>query len=137
MGDRKPRAPAGLGATGKRLWRSVTGELELRSDERAVLDAACRMADELAVIEAALAEAPATVVGSMGQPKAHPLFAEARQHRAELRRLLGSFRVEDAGSVQDVVFPSGMSNVQRSARMRWQAHRVQQQARKMEASDGA
>lgn len=124
MGDRKPRAPAGLGATGKRLWRSVTGELELRGDERGLLEHACRTVDELATLQAALAEAEPMSAGSMGQPRAHPLYAEIRAHRDMLRRLLAAIDVPDEGDVGEAVRP--MSNVSASARRRWEEYRRDQ-----------
>lgn len=108
----------------------MTAELELRSDERAVLEAACHQLDELAVLEAALADAEPVVVGSVGQPKVNPLFAEARGHRAELRRLLGALEVEAAAD--DVVVSPGVSNVSASARRRWANDRRDRQERKAE-----
>src|SRR5215211_3871689 len=96
---RSQRAPAGLGSAGRALWRRLTEGLRLRSDELVLLEAAARTADELAELEAALAEAPATVAGSMGQTRPNPLYAEVRAHREALRRLLGSLDVPEAECV--------------------------------------
>ena len=133
MGDRKPRCPAGLGAAGKRLWRSVTGELDLRSDELGILEQAARTTDELAALVSALAVAEPMVSGSMGQPKPNPLFGEVRAHRDLLRRLLRSIEVEDQAA-DDAALTVGMSNSERSARLRWRAHRIETAARKADGS---
>lgn len=131
MGDRKPRAPAGLGATGRRRWRSVTAEFELRGDECRLLEHACRTVDELATLQAALANAEPMSVGSMGQPRAHPLYAEIRAHRDMLRRLLAAIDVPDEGDAGGVVRP--ISNRSASARRRWEEYRRDQAV----ARDGA
>jgi hypothetical protein len=56
--------------------------------ELSVLEQACRASDELLIIEKAVRDLPDLVVlGSMMQPKAHPLLEEARRHRALLDRL--------------------------------------------------
>ena len=44
-------APRGLGAAGRRLWKSVTDTYELEEHERAVLTEAARTADLCAKLE--------------------------------------------------------------------------------------
>lgn len=96
MSDRRtPRAPSGLAAAGRRLWRTVVGRYDLRPDEAALLAAAARTADELAVLEAALEDSPPVVVGSTGQPRPNGLFGEVRAHREILRRLLADLDVPE------------------------------------------
>lgn len=85
---KRPAAPAGLGKAGRALWRSCVAVYVLRPDELAALAAACRCADELATLEAALVDADVLVPGSKGQPVANPLYEEVRRHRALLERLL-------------------------------------------------
>lgn len=46
-----------------------------------------RYVQEIGEMEAAIERDGLTVPGSKGQPRAHPLLAELRAHRAELRRL--------------------------------------------------
>lgn len=95
---RPPRAPGGLRSAAKRLWRTVLGGFELRPDELVVLEAACRLADETADLEAALAAAPAMISGSKGQLRVNPIFAEVRNHRLALGRLLAQLGLADAGA---------------------------------------
>jgi hypothetical protein len=64
---RAHRAPAGLGTAGRHLWRRITEGLRLRPDELALLEAACRTADDLAALEGALRKAKPVVTGSAGQ----------------------------------------------------------------------
>jgi hypothetical protein len=93
------RAPSGLKATGGALWRAVVGEFELRADERAVLAAACRVADDLDRLQAMLAAGPIEVDGSKGQTVLNPIFAEVRQQRLTLARLLSQLGLGDANAV--------------------------------------
>lgn len=100
MSDRRrgPRAPAGLSAAGRRLWRSVVDRYDLRPDELALLEHAGRCADELASLQQALTDAPAVVAGSTGQPRPNGLYAEVRAHREVLKRLLGGLDVPEDGA---------------------------------------
>ena len=63
----RPRAPAGLGAAGRRLWRDVTAEFDPRGDELRILEEACREVDLIVRAEAELAAAPSLLVA--GQPR--------------------------------------------------------------------
>jgi pyruvate/2-oxoglutarate dehydrogenase complex dihydrolipoamide acyltransferase (E2) component len=92
-----PAEPAGLGAAGQALWRSILGDLpaswELDGRELALLERACRQADDLGRLEAVLAEQGSMAVGSAGQPVVHPAIAEARQARLAIARLLGQIEL--------------------------------------------
>ncbi|WP_158169978.1 hypothetical protein [Mycolicibacterium smegmatis] len=92
------RCPAGLQAAGRRLWRSITTEFELENDpdKAEILAQACRVADQIAELDEAAAEAPLTVRGSMGQPVISPFIAEARAQRALLAQLLARLNFEEA-----------------------------------------
>lgn len=85
----RPRPPASLDQAGKALWRAVTGAYDLAPHEAELLRQACRVADQLARIDAALLDADVVVEGYSGQPRAHPLL----QASADQRRVLdGLFR---------------------------------------------
>jgi hypothetical protein len=93
----EPRPPSGLlpRGPGRRLWRDVLSAHDGGPDELLVLEAACRLADELSRLEAELAVSPVLVEGSKGQSKPNPLFAEARNHRLALSRLLNSLGLHE------------------------------------------
>ncbi|MCK9496956.1 MAG: hypothetical protein M0R75_15900 [Dehalococcoidia bacterium] len=94
---RPPTVPKGLAAkgAGRKIWREITSRYRLRADELRILEDACREADLVDRLETALADAPLTVNGSMGQPVANPLVQEVRQHRNTLKSLLSSLKLPD------------------------------------------
>ena len=87
LSGRTPSPPADLVARGRgrRFWKSVLTEFEASPSELELLAEACRTLDEL---RRAVERDGAIVTGSVGQPRRHPALTEARQQRAELRRLL-------------------------------------------------
>jgi hypothetical protein len=96
------RPPAGLGPSGRALWRDINREYGLAPHEAAILVQCCRVVDRLDVIEAELGGAGALVVaGSTGQPKAHPMLAEWRAQARVLESLSRALSIplpgEDAG----------------------------------------
>jgi hypothetical protein len=84
------RAPSGLAAAGRALWREVGAGYGLNPAETAILLQCCRCADRIDRIEAELADAPLTVLGSTGQVKAHPLLAEWRAQARVMESLCRS-----------------------------------------------
>lgn len=105
-------APATLGATGKALWKQITGRYELRSDELVTLESACRASDRVLAMESERAGVIMTV-GSMGQPIVHPLIAEVRAHEAQIAGMLAKLKLPDEES-------GGATNQQRgAAQSRW------------------
>ncbi|PBA69940.1 hypothetical protein [Mycobacterium avium] len=91
------RSPAGLGAAGRRLWRSTVEVFDFTDEPHKVqiLAQACRVADVVAELDEAADEAPLTVKGSMGQQVISPFIAEARAQRALLAQLLGRLDLPD------------------------------------------
>ena len=90
-----PRPPKGLGPAGRKLWKAITSDWQLRPDELAVLEAACFEADLLRRLQDELADSPLTAKGSMGQLVEHPISVALRQHRATQAQLLKQLRVPD------------------------------------------
>ena len=90
-----PRPPKGLGPAGRKLWRAIVSDWELRPDELAVLESACFEADLLRRLQDELADSPLTAKGSMGQLVEHPVSVALRQHRATQAQLLKQLRVPD------------------------------------------
>lgn len=121
------RKPAGLGAAGGALWRSVVGystdgaTVEFRPDEVAILVTACRTADTVAAIERALVGEPLTVEGSAGQQVLNPLVSEVRFQRAALAQLLGRLRLPDAAADGGWDGLTASQRARKAARSRWSA----------------
>jgi hypothetical protein len=97
------RAPSGLQAEGKRLWRSVHDVFDMTDEphKMQILTQACRVADIVAELDEAAAEAPLTVKGSMGQAVISPFIAEARAQRALLAQLVGRLGLPDTEEEQE------------------------------------
>ena len=88
-----PRAPKGLGADGRRLWRALTEAYDFEVHELYLLTQACRAVDRLQDIAEGLVDAPLTVRNSRGDEVAHPLLAEQRMQAQGLTKLLASMRL--------------------------------------------
>jgi hypothetical protein len=116
MSSRRLAVPRGLGTSGRALWRDVLADFELHAAELAALREACYVVDTLAAIEAELAGATLTVVGSTGQPRAHPLLAEARSQRRVLDQLLRALALPAPG--EDVGHRRSPS-AREAAKARW------------------
>jgi phage terminase small subunit len=120
-----PRAPAGLRAPGRAVWRRVHEALPagwaFDAGERVVLEQIARLTDTLADLDAAVKRDGVTVKGSRGQTVIHPGVAEARQHRVAIRQLLRALDldVSDDGGVSR----PASERASRAARARWHVHR--------------
>jgi len=86
------KTPAGLAASGKRLWHSVVDDYELDEHETALLLEACRTVDVLDDLAAAVRRDGALVDSPQGL-RAHPAAVEARQQRIALARLVAALRL--------------------------------------------
>jgi hypothetical protein len=117
-----PAAPRGLDVAGRRLWRAVADGYDLGPDELQRLREAAFVADELERLRAALRDAPSLItIGSQGQPKPHPLLAQARAHRVVLDRLLTGLNLPDEGEAVGLM--PAQRRAQRAATARWEAAR--------------
>lgn len=111
-----PRMPTGLGAAGRQLWTRLTEHLEFEPREVAVLQAACRQADDIARLEAVLKSEGASAKGSKGQSRLHPAIPELRQARLALVRMLASLDLPD---VEEVPRSTKSTRAQHAANVRW------------------
>ena len=93
-----PRAPASLKAAGRRLWHQVVELFELLPGESRILADACRAADTISTLEAALQGEQLLTTGSKGQERVHPLIPELRLQRLALSRLLASLGLDEAAA---------------------------------------
>jgi hypothetical protein len=96
-------APTGLGTAGRNLKAAVLADLprgwEFDSREEAILDLACRQADDLHRLERAIRRDGTMTKGSAGQPVTHPALGEARLGRLAIQRLLQRLEIPAAAEV--------------------------------------
>jgi len=129
MTDTRPKPPTGLQGAGRRLWRAIVGDLapglELDARELALLDAACRQADAVGVLERAVKRDGTMVRGASGQRRLNGAVPEIRQGRIALARLLGE--VDLAG--EQAPGTAASRRGRRAADVRWAEHTARKAAR--------
>jgi hypothetical protein len=117
--------PAGLTAPGRALWAAIVGDLdagwELDARELHLLERACRCADELAKLEAAVDRDGVTAEGSRGQVIVHPALSESRQLRLVQARLLGAIELADPKAGHRSSTPA-QARARKAAESRWAGH---------------
>lgn len=119
--------PENLAAAGSALWGAVTADYQLDPPELAVLALACRQSDDVATLEAELADQGPTVEGSKGQPRLSPIFAELRQSRLALAKLLAELRLPIDAEAAGLTPAS--RRAQHAANVRWGRARQEAEAR--------
>lgn len=112
----KPKVPDHLGDAGTALWKSIAPKYVLRPDEFARLEAACRTADAIAMLEEAWRESGYSMTsrGSMGQEVIHPLIGELRTQRSALASLLAGLKLPDDESGE-----AGVNQQRDAANSKW------------------
>lgn len=121
--SKRPSAPTGLGAAGRRLWRQVIVEFEGPPHELALLALACHQADDVAALEAVLVADGLVVEGSQGQPRLNGAVTEVRQGRLALAKLLDQLALPV--DEEEMVGRSPTSRkASKAARARWRGHNV-------------
>ena len=91
-------APRGLGAAGRRLWKSVTDDFDLEGHEKLLLTEVCRTAD--------LCDDLAARAAKTGGAK---FLVELRQQRLTLARLMSAMKLP-SGVVEEKAPPSPIRN---------------------------
>lgn len=99
MAEGLPKAPAGLKASGRALWKAVLSDYVLDQHELTVLREAARTADTCDALQALVDDEGLTAPSSQGV-RAHPALVELRQQRVTFARLLTALRIP-AGEVED------------------------------------
>lgn len=115
-------APAHLDRAGKKLWREIAKDYDLRPDEYRILEDACREADLIEILADAQREQPVMISGSMGQSVLNPLIAEVRQHRTTLSTLLVKLKLPDEPTAVGQPAPAGddrATQARAAANARW------------------
>lgn len=120
-----PAPPAGLGDTGQAMWKAMTAVFVFQPHEAFVLESACRQADDVAMLEASIAETGATVIGSTGQERMNAMVTEARQGRLAMSKLLGDLALpaipDDADGSTGAPQTIAQRRAARAANTRWAA----------------
>jgi phage terminase small subunit len=123
-----PRAPNGLEAPGKALWRAVHNDLpsgwEFDGRDLQLLAQACRQIDVVAGLEAEIERRGLFVRGSQMQSRLNPAIAEARQGRLAVGRLLGLIHMptdEDSKPVS-----AASERARKAAQSRWRQRAMRQ-----------
>src|SRR5437867_9467280 len=88
--QRAPSPPRGLHVAGKRLWRAVTADYELRQHELDLLERACTTLDRLRALDAVIERE-----GLGAGDRAHPALVEARLQNITFARLIVALRLPD------------------------------------------
>ena len=118
MSDRVADPPADLVSRGRgrRFWRAVLDDHELRPDELELLAEACRLLDLADRLRVETQEGPLLVDG-----RTHPLLVELRQVREQLRKTLSVLAFPD--EVADEQTPELADfrswRARKAARARW------------------
>jgi hypothetical protein len=98
--SKPPRAPAGLKARGRALWREILGRYALDPGEMQLLRLLCETVDRIDALDAELDGQPLTVIGGRGQvPKSNPLLHELREERRLVSRLVAELALPLPGEV--------------------------------------
>lgn len=96
--SRKSRAPAHLSPKSRSLWRATLAEWALEPHNAALFRLALESLDRSDEAKAIVDREGLLVIGSVGQPRPHPLLAVERDARAQCARLLGQLGLDDADS---------------------------------------
>ena len=111
-------APTDLGTAGQKLWDDMHAALadgvEFDEKDIALLTMACEQQDDIARIAAAMSDADVLTEGSAGQLRLNTCFAEIRQARQAVARLLKQL---DVGPAARQMSPSEAAR--HAARARW------------------
>lgn len=93
--------PEGLGERAEALWSGTVDGKVLEAGELVLLEEACRLVDQIDVMQAALDGQGLVVKGSRGQLVASPLIREIRANKLAvtriLRQLMAAAPVEEEG----------------------------------------
>lgn len=87
--------PEGLDEAGVRLWASIVDRYELAEHQRVLLLEACRLTDQLAVLDEAIRTEGAVISTAAGRPKTNPASVERRHVNGALLRTLATLRIPD------------------------------------------
>lgn len=118
----RPSPPESLDEAGENLWRAILSDLDdawqLDSRELHLLERACRVEDEMRLLESVVDAGGAITTGSKGQVVVHPAILEGRQLKLAQLRLLAALELEDPAGVRQRGTPAS-SRARKAAEARW------------------
>lgn len=100
-----PRAPAGTGPAGRRLWAALHSQYEFEEHEAALVREMVRTVDTIAALEEQVRRDGIVLPGPGLSRRVHPAVAEARQQRIALARLAAALRLPDGVDGEEVRRP--------------------------------
>jgi phage terminase small subunit len=106
-------------SAGSTWLESMTAAYDFDPHERALLVSAAQTLDEIAAMEAALAESGPVVNGSTGQPRVNPLVAALSTHRLTLLKLVKALGIEPEPAAQTPEQHRRSAQAQHAAKSRW------------------
>ena len=121
---KQPKPPPELGCEGKKLWRAIVADaagqgIELTAAELVYLRQAGKLADSIALMEAAMAGAELVVPGYMNKGLvANPLIGELRMHRQLLGQTINRIDL-DVPDTSTVTGAAGNNRFRQAALARW------------------
>jgi len=89
----RPRPPAELKASGRKLWNAVQAEYELEQHETRLLREMCRAADVLDRLATIVETEGEMLLDRFDQPRIHPALVESRQLKVTYARLSAALRL--------------------------------------------
>jgi len=105
----------------------MTSIYDFTTAEQALLLAACRQADDIALLEQLLDEQGPIVAGAQGQPRLSPVLSELRQSRIAFAKLLGALSVPD--DFDDRPLTARSRRAKAAATTRWNRVRAEEARR--------
>lgn len=118
----RPKPPTGLGASGKKLWNRIQGDLlddqELDERETAVLEEAAKQAETNADLAKAIKRDGVMIEGAAGQTRLNAAVVELRNGRLAVARLLSQL---DLNLTDDT---PASRRARHAARSRWSLERT-------------
>lgn len=113
--------PEGLAEAGRHLWESITNEFDFTGEpgKLAILERACRTADQITVLEAAIVGAELVVKGSTGQPVVNPMIAEVRQQSGLLNNLVKALGLPASAEEELAAAERRKTKSSNAAKARW------------------
>jgi hypothetical protein len=97
-------APESLGSAGASKWSAIVKDYDLRADELAILENACRAADMISGVEKVWSDEgrPMYTKGSMGQLVEHPAPKGIRAWQTTMDTALARLKLPDLDGGEDV-----------------------------------